>query len=85
MPPTRDELRQLTRQRPFQPFRIVVNDGRVYTVYPRMNLVADSFMKVGIPDAGDTRPEPSCDHSEFVWLKDIIRVEMIPATPTASS
>lgn len=78
----RDELQRLLRQKPFQPFRIHVKDGRVYEVHWRMNLLTDSFIKIGIPD--DTRPE-FCDHAEFVWLKDIARVELLSTTPPVTS
>jgi hypothetical protein len=34
----RADLQRLLRQRPFQPFRLVLRDGRVYEVRnPRMN------------------------------------------------
>ena len=79
----RAELERLLRQKPFQPFRIYVNDGRVYNVRPRMNLLAESFIKIGIPDK--TLPEPMCDHTEFVWLKDITRIELISTSPPVSS
>jgi hypothetical protein len=80
----RAELHRLLRQRPFQPFRVVVSDGRVYEVRnPRMNLLAESFVKIGIP-APDL-PEPIVDHTEFVWLKDIERIEPLSGAPSVSS
>ncbi|HZT81051.1 MAG TPA: hypothetical protein VFA26_12540 [Gemmataceae bacterium] len=80
----RAELQQLLRQRPFQPFRVVVSDGGAYEVRnPRMNLLAESFIKIGIPDA--SLPEPICDHTEFVWLKDIVRIEPLSAAPSVNS
>jgi hypothetical protein len=75
-----DELRSLLRRRPFQPFRVIVDDGRTYEVrYPYMNLLAPSYIKIGIPEAsGD--PTPIADHTEFVRLSQIVRVEPLPAT-----
>lgn len=75
---TRDEMKQMLRQRPFQPFRVHVADGRVYDVrFPRMNLVADSFMKIGIPDP-EYPSETVCHHTEYVRLDQIVRVEPLP-------
>lgn len=76
-----DEMQRLLRQRPFQPFRVFVSDGRVYDVrHPRMNLLATSFIKIGVP-APDL-PEPICDHTEYVQLDQILRVEPL-APPSA--
>jgi hypothetical protein len=78
----RDELQRLLWQKPFQPFRVYVNDGRIYHVRPQMNLLAESFVKIGIPAAD--LPEPICDHTEFVWLKDIVRVELLPPSESVT-
>jgi hypothetical protein len=75
----RDELRRLLRRQPFQPFRVLLNDGRTYEVrHPYMNLLADSYIKIGIPD--QTRPE-LCDHTEYVRFEQIAHTEPLPATP----
>ena len=74
----RAELQRLLQQRPFQPFRLVLRDGRVYEVRnPRMNLLAESFIKIGIPHA--SLPEPVCDHTEYVRLLEIAYTE--PLSP----
>lgn len=74
---TYEEMQQLLRQKPFQPFRVFVGDGRVYDVrHPRMNLLFQTYIKIGIP-ALDLTP-PACDHTEYVRLKDINRIEMLP-------
>jgi hypothetical protein len=40
----------------------------VYDVHnPRMNLLAESFIKIGIRDS--SLPEPACDHTEYVRLE----------------
>lgn len=80
----REELLRLLRQQPFQPFRVVVSDGRKYDVrYPRMNLLADSYINIGIPD--ETGPEPICDHTEHVRLNQIVRAEPLTANPPLAS
>ncbi|HKI33518.1 MAG TPA: hypothetical protein VKA46_16810 [Gemmataceae bacterium] len=74
---THEEMQQLLRQKPFQPFRVFVSDGRAYDVrHPRMTLLSPVWINIGIP-APDLTP-PVSDHSEQVWLKNIERVEMLP-------
>ena len=76
----RAELHRLLKQQPFQPFRVHVNDGRVYDVrYPRMNLLAQSYILIGIPY--HALPEPKCDHTEHVRFDQIARIEPLPPTP----
>jgi len=80
----RAELQRLLRQRPFQPFRLVLRDGRAYEVRnPRMNLLAESFIKIGIPHA--LLPEPVCDHTEYVRLEEIVHTEPLSAAPPVTS
>ena len=80
----REELHRRLRQRPFQPFRVVLKDGRTFDIqYPEMNLLARSYIKIGIPESGT--PDPLCDHTEFVPLSQIARVEPPPATAAISS
>ena len=80
----RAELQRLLRQRPFQPFRVVLSDGRRYDVrYPHMNLLADSYINIGIPD--ETGPKPLCDHTEYVRLDQIVRTELLPTAPPLAS
>jgi hypothetical protein len=81
----REALQQRLQQRPFQPFRLVLTDGRVFDIhYPKMNQLARTFIKVGIPvpDA----PEPTCDHLVYIPLTQIARTEPLPvsAGPQAS-
>ena len=48
-----------------------------------MNLLAESFIKIGIPHV--SLPEPICDHTEFVWLKEIVHVEPLSPSPPVTS
>jgi hypothetical protein len=80
----RDTLRQWLNRIPFQPFRVYVADGRIYNVrHPRTNLLAHTFIKIGVP-APDL-PIDSCDHTEYVALKDITRLEPLNAGPIAAA
>ena len=81
----RDKLREWLKRQPFQPFRVHVADGRKYDIrFPRMNLLAQTFIKVGIP-APDIPSEIVCDHTEFVRLKDITHLEPLPAPSSADA
>ncbi len=79
----REELQHLLRQRPFQPFRLLLRDGRAFEVrYPEMNLLARSYVKIGIPDLEG--PHPVCDHTEFVPLSQIAGAEPLPPAAATS-
>jgi len=74
-----EELLRRLRQRPFQPFRVHLTDGRVYDVrYPDMNIVGTTFFMVGIPEPGE--PDPFADHMEMIDLPSIRQVEPLPAS-----
>ena len=75
----REAMREWLKRRPFQPFRVYVADGRIYDVrHPRTNLLAYTYINIGVP-APDL-PASVCDHTEYVALKDITRVEPLPAS-----
>ncbi len=75
----REELQQLLRQRPFQPFRVILTDGRTLDVrHPEMNQLARTFIKIGIPVPN--APEPTCDHLVYVPLAQIARTELLPVS-----
>ena len=80
-----EALRHFLRQRPFQPFRVVLADGRTFDVrYPEMNLLARTYVKIGVPESD--RPDAICDHTVFVPLSSVARVEPLtaPSSPLAS-
>jgi hypothetical protein len=72
-----EELLQLVHQKPFQPFRIHLRDGRTFDVrYPHLAVVGAGFFDLGIPVPGD--PDPFiCDHVEHLQVSEIARTEMI--------
>lgn len=69
-----EELRQLLRQRPFQPFRVHLADGRVFDV-PRsdMTLVGETFFVIGYPEVNV--PDPFADDWVILEMADIQRIE----------
>jgi hypothetical protein len=71
-------------QRPFQPFRIYLMDGRVFDIrYPKINMVGVSYIIIGTPVPDD--PDPIADHSIKVLLSLVSRVEPLSATPAEAS
>ena len=81
----REQLRPLLRQRPFQPFRVHLTDGRTFSIFdPSMNLLGPSFIKIGIVDPNEA--DGVCEYTEFVPLQLIERVDLVVGSPpTASS
>jgi len=80
---TRETLREWLKRQPFQPFRVYLTDGRTFDVrYPRMNLLAYTYIKIGIPEPGSTDPM-ICDHTEYVRLNEIERLEALSPTTEA--
>jgi hypothetical protein len=78
-----DTLREWLKRRPFLPFRVRLADGRTFDVrQPRTNLLAQTFIKIGIPEPENTDPL-SCDHTEYVPLGLITQVE--PLSSVSSS
>jgi hypothetical protein len=81
----REKLQTLVRRRPFVPFRVHLRDGRVFEVpFRGMTLLAQNYIKIGIPISEG--PQPLCDHTEYVPLRLIDRVEetVEPRPPAAS-
>jgi hypothetical protein len=79
-----DDLRQLLRKRPFQPFRVHLTDGRVFEVrYPNINLLGMTFFDIGIPTPNQEDPFP--ERMVMVLLDMIERVEpLTEAVPLTS-
>ena len=77
----RETLREWLKRQPFRPFRVFVADGRIYDVrFPRMNLLAQTYIKIGIP-APDIPSEIVCDHTEYVRLDEITSIEPLTDSP----
>jgi hypothetical protein len=78
----RETLREWLKREPFQPFRVHLTDGRTFDIRsPRTNLLAQTFIKIGIPEPGSTDPW-ICDYTEYVSLAQIAKVEPLSSLPT---
>jgi hypothetical protein len=77
------EMRPLVqRDKSFRPFRVYLDDGRVYEIKdPRLTLVSDIFV-IGLPDPNDPHSGIAED-SVFVGWSEIVKVEMM--APAASA
>lgn len=79
-----EKLREVSRRRPFQPFRIHLADGKSHDVlFPNMHILGQIHMMIGIPKPNV--PKPVCGRLVTVMLSDITRVELLPAAPTSSA
>lgn len=79
----RSVLREWLTRVPFLPFRVHVSDGSTFDITrPRTNLLAQTFIKIGIADPDDPGPL-SCDYTEYVRLDQIIQLEPLTVTPTS--
>ncbi|HEV3258248.1 MAG TPA: hypothetical protein VG013_15305 [Gemmataceae bacterium] len=79
-----EELLRRLRQRPFQPFRVHLTDGRAYEVrYPDMNIVGTTFVMIGIPEPDE--PDPFADHMEMIDLPLIRQIEPLPMAAAQAS
>ena len=71
-----EEIRELLRKRPFQPFRVHLNDGRSFTIeYPELNVVTRGGMAIGMPTPND--PDPYAEHVYHVEMNNISGVELL--------
>jgi hypothetical protein len=77
---SQQDLLEMLRHRPFQPFRIYVSDGTVYEIrHPEMMLVGRTKALVFFPPEG--LPLPALDHYEAVALLHITRLEPVEISP----
>ncbi len=75
-----EDVRELLRRRPFQPFRMTLTDGRTYEVrHPELSVVGRSTVFVGFPAHDES--EPIYDRYAIVSLLHIMQLE--PSGPHA--
>jgi hypothetical protein len=73
-----DELWRLKRQRPFRPFRVHLQDGRVFEArYPNLILISGWALTIGYPIPGDPDPDPLADKMESMPFDYITKVELV--------
>lgn len=78
-----EDIRELLRQKPFQPVRLTLTDGRTYDVFhPEMLMIGRSTIAIGIPKRNG--PDPIYDRLITVSLLHIMQIEPLESTPSAS-
>jgi hypothetical protein len=78
-----DDLLEILRARPFQPFRISMSDGQQFEVrHPDMAIVSRSTVLVGVP--GPRRPDGPVERVVTCALVHITRMEALNGASTAS-
>ncbi|HZW34365.1 MAG TPA: hypothetical protein VFF52_26820 [Isosphaeraceae bacterium] len=79
-----EELRDHLRRRPFQRFRLILTDGRMFEVrHPELAMVGRSTVAISLARPGD--PEPVADRLITVPLVDVLRIEPAGSTPAPSA
>ncbi len=75
---SQSDLVRYLRQKPFEPFRIVVRDGSSYEVRrPEMVIAAPTSVVVGAPDP--TQPGAPSDF-DLVSMRHIVKLELLPVS-----
>lgn len=72
-----EDILNLTRRRPFAPFRIHMSDGSSFEVrHPELAMVLQSRVVIGVPPADPERPPKEL---QFCSILHITRLEELPA------
>jgi hypothetical protein len=78
---TAEELRELRRKKPFQPFRVYTTTGEVFDVLDMINiLVGESFVSLTV------RKDPNDlygDYSAYFDYDQLLRVEPLERSPAS--
>ncbi len=76
------DILELLRREPFEPFRLHLSDGAVFEIrHPELAMVGRSTVLVGIPAPQST--EPVFDRVVNCALVHITRTKAIDGSPTA--
>ena len=71
---TAEELTELLEERPFQPLRLHLSDGRTREIrHPEMALVSDHFVAIGIPKSEKSKVVKMT----FCTIPNIVEVEPV--------
>jgi hypothetical protein len=75
---------KLWRKRPFEPFRVYMNNGDVYVIrHPELLMICPTYLLIGVPIPN--HPLLLCDRVERAALSDIVRLEVLPAATATPS
>jgi hypothetical protein len=69
---TSEELIELLEERPFQPLRLHLDDGRVHEIrHPEMAIVAETIVAIGIPRDDDPRRATKITHCSIPHIVEV--------------
>jgi hypothetical protein len=69
-----EDIRGFLQQKPFQPFRLTLTDGRTFEIrHPEMAMVGRSSVAIGIPATEES--QPVFDRLVTVSLLHIMQIE----------
>jgi hypothetical protein len=69
---TSEELIELLAERPFQPLRLHLDDGRVREIrHPEMAIVADTIVAIGVPREDDPRRATRITHCSIPHIVEV--------------
>ena len=69
-----EDIREFLHQRPFQPFRVTLTDGRTYDIrHPELAMVGRNTIEIGLPAPEDSTP--IYDRLVTVRLLHIMQIE----------
>jgi hypothetical protein len=75
---TAEELIELLEERPFQPIRLYLSDGRQREIrHPEMAIVSEGLVAIGIPRGDDSRIATKITYCS---LSQVVEAEPITAT-----
>ncbi|MFL5245078.1 MAG: hypothetical protein ACJ8FY_23495 [Gemmataceae bacterium] len=74
-----EEILQRLRKLPFEPFRVILTNGKYYDILNHENNIVYTWcFDIGIPLAG--MEDPLADHLETVMLEEIDHLEAVEST-----
>jgi hypothetical protein len=79
-----EDIRQLTRNQPFQPFRIFLSNGETFDIHhPDMVVVSLGAAHVAAPKPGEPPDDPR--NVRIISLVHIQKIEFLPPVNTQSN
>ena len=78
----REDIRDLTRATPFQPFRVFLTTGETFDIHhPDMIMATLGTAHIAVPSPGG--PPDAAERVKIVSLVHIQKIEFLPAAPSS--
>jgi hypothetical protein len=80
-----EQFREHLARRPFCPFRVLVKDGRSFTIHhPNLAMAAEAILQIGIPAPDDPNPIDG-ERKEWVRWADVDVIEPLSRSPSPTA